>query len=171
MAGFLLLIVAAFIIELTLVIPALMLFILQFPVVRSGLRRDYPEDWAKYTALILIYEAILAAVFFIMATTPRSYMDIGAVYNIFLILIFVIVLVIAMRYLIVRSYCYGTVLFSAGKWAGVHLKSDLFSKVNEADYAVRNPLNLKLKKGNRVKVSVRRGMANSVPTDIIEVVK
>ena len=171
MTGFLLLMVAALILELALAVPAFILFFLQFPIARGELRKDYPEDWLKYITLFLVYETMLVLIFFIVATSQVSYMDLTAIYNVFMLLIFVIILTIAMRYLIVRSFCYGTILFSTDGWVGVHLNSGLFSKVSEADYAVKNPLKMRVKKGDRVKVHVRRGMGKSAPTELIEVMK
>ena len=171
MTGFLLLMVAAFILELALVVPASILFLFQFQIARGELRKDYPEDWLKYVTLFLVYEMLLVLVFFIVATTPVSYMDLTAIYNIFMLLIFVIILTLAMRYLIVRNFCYGNILFSTEGWVGVHLNSGMFSKVNEADYAVKNPLKLKVRKGDRVRVHVHRGMGRSVPTELTEITK
>ncbi len=166
---FLLLVIAALMLEPLLLIPAAAAFLLQFPLARSQLKDDYPEDWSKYLLMFLVYEVVLVAVFYLTATTTISLTDFSAIYNIFILLIIVIMMTIVVRYMVVRNFTYGVVLFSAGDWVGVSLRSGLFSKVLEANYAVKNSLGLKVRKGDRVKVRVRRGLGRSVPEELTEV--
>ncbi len=170
MAAFLLLTLSAFVLDLLLLIPAALVFLLQFPVSRRELKRDYPEDWARYLAIFVAYEVLLLAIFYVTATASLSLTDFSSVYGIFGLLLSVIIATIVLRAAVLRKHCYGTVLFTSGEWAGVSVKAGLFSKVGEADYAVKNPLGKDVRKGDRVKVRVSRGLGSSSPKGIVEVV-
>ncbi len=171
MWGFLLLIFAALLVNTLLLAPAALLFALQLVIAKSELKRDYPEDWVKYTMVFLFYElVILALVYITMRSVSRS-MSIGSMYMLFGAILVIVIITMSLKFIIGRRYCYGNILFTAGEWAGVKVKSDLFSKINEADYAVRNPLGLKPKKGARVRIRVKSGFGKSIPYELAEVVK
>jgi uncharacterized membrane protein len=171
MVGFLVLVLLAFLINTLLLAPAILLFILQFPLVKGPLKKEYPEDWRKYAAVFLIYEIVLMALFYMMKTTYISFTNLSSLYNMFMAVIFVILMTVALKYFVGRKHCYGTVIFSTGDWVGVRIKGDLFSKINEANYAVENPLNVKVRKGDRVDIRIKGGLGKVVPYEIREVVK
>ena len=171
MVGFLLMLFPAYFIEKLLLIPAAILLALQFIVARSELRRDYPEDWMKYTMVFVAYEIIIILMMFFIFSAVMTSLSIGAVYTMFIAILLVLVATILLKFLIGRGYCYGTVLFTSGDWAGVSVKGDLFSKINEANYAVKSALGPKVKKGDRVRVKLKAGMNKSAPCEIVEVVK
>ncbi len=171
MVGFLLLLFPAYLIDRLLLLPAAVLLALQFVVARSELRRDYPEDWMKYTMVFVLYEAVIVVMVFFIFNSVAASLSMGSVYTMFMAVLFVLMMTITLKYLVGRGYCYGIVLFTSGEWAGVSVKPDLFSKISEADYAVRNPLGQKVKKGDRVRVRLKAGMNKSAPQEIVEVVK
>jgi len=171
MVGFLLLLFATFLYDFLLVIPAVVLFLLQFPMMRGELKREYPEDWMKYSLVFMIYEIIMVLFLYAIINSRTSLFDIGAIYNILIIMIFIIITTIILKFFVGRGYCYGDVLFSTNGWVGVRIKNDLFSKINEANYAVENPLEVGVKKGDRVKIRVRSTLNKSVPYEIAEAVK
>jgi uncharacterized membrane protein len=171
MIGFLLLLFAAYLAEFLLIAPAAILLILQLLVSRSELKREYPEDWLRYSLLFLLYEAIIVFMMLFVFRTVASSLSLGSIYTMLMAMLAVIALTIALRYMITRRYCYGTVLFTSGEWAGVSVKPDLFAKIAEADYAVANPLGGRVKKGDRVRVMLKSGLNRSAPREILEVVK
>jgi uncharacterized membrane protein len=171
MIAFLGLFLLSFLFDMLLLVPAVLLFLLQFPLMRRDLKKEYPEDWLKYALVILIYEVVLSAVFFGMATTAVTTLDLIAIYNLFILILFVIVILMAAKFLMIRKYVYGSVIFSTKDWVGVYIKSDLFSKVFEANYAVENPLSLKVKKNDRVKIRLRGRMGKARPYELMEVMK
>ena len=73
---------------------------------------------------------------------------------------------IVLKFFVGRRYCYGTVIFSTKGWVGAHIKGDLFSKIIEANYAVENPLDLDVKKGDRVRIRVKTGVNKSMPIEV-----
>jgi len=167
----LLLVIGAFFLNILLLIPAALLFVLQFFVARSDLKKDYPEDWSKYLSIFLFYElAIIFMTQFVFRVAFTS-LSISSFYTMFMAVLVVIIVTIALKYLIGRRSCYGTILFVSGEWAGVAIKTDLFSKVSEADYAVRNSLGIKLKKGDRVRIRLKGTFNRSVPYEVSEVVR
>lgn len=171
MIGFLLLVLAAFLMELLLLVPALVLFALQFPVAKGELKGDYPEDWKKYTAVFIGYETILILLAAWIWFTGISYMDMGSIVNVLFAVLFVIILTLVLKYFLMRRYCYGDVLFTTKGWAGVAIKSDLFSKISGANYAVENPRNVKAGKGDRVKVRVESSLGKTVPSELVEAIR
>lgn len=171
MVGFLLLLFATFLYELLLIIPALVLFLLQFPVMRRELKREYPEDWTKYSLVFMVYEIVMVLFLYAIINSRTTLFDIGAIYNILIVMILIIIATIILKFFVNRGYCYGDVLFSTRGWVGVRIKNDLFSKINEANYAVENPLEVGVKRGDRVKIRVRSTLNKSVPYEVVEVVK
>ncbi len=171
MSGFLLVLFAAFFVERLLLIPAVILLILQFLVARSELRRDYPEDWLKYTMVFVFFEIAILLLIYGIFTSVLVSLDFGSLTRVFVVMILFMITVVALKYFIGRGYCYGSVLFSAGEWVGVSIKSDLFSKITEADYAVKNPLKLKVKAGDRVKVRTKNSMGKSSLRELAEVIR
>lgn len=167
MVAFLLLVLAAFLVDPLLLILAVALFLMQIPISRRDLRAEYPEDWQKYTAVFMIYELILLVIFYVMATTRLSFTDLSSIYNLLTLIIVVIVMVIGLKYLAGRRHCYGTVLFSTKGWVGVEIKNDLLSKAREGNYAVENPMNVKVAKGDRVRVRIGGGLGKTIPTELI----
>jgi uncharacterized membrane protein len=169
MAGFLLLVMGAFLVDIALLVLAAILFILQLLVSKRELRADYPEDWVKYSFIFLIYEVILLGVLYLMISSKNQF-SMEFISTLFIAALFVIILTILLKFLVVRKSCYGTVIFSTGKWVGVQIKSDLFTKIKQANYAVENPLELKVKKGDRVSVRMKSGM-NACPSELLDIVK
>ena len=172
MVVFLLTILAALLFgDLLLLLPAALLFVLQIVISNKSLKNEYPEDWIKYSLVFIIYELILIVVFYFMMSSMPSLLNLEFIYNLFFLVLVIIILTISLKLFIGRKYAYGTVIFSTGNWVGVHLKGDLFSKINEANYAVENPKELKAKKGDRVKIATRGMMGKSVPNELLEVLK
>ena len=173
MAAFLLLLFGAFLIDTLLIVPAVLLFALQLVIAKTGLKADYPEDWVKYTLVFLFYELAIVYVLYTTLTTRFSVFNMAALSNIFMLIFFILLVTMFLRYFVIgRKHCYGAVVFASGAWAGVAIKSDLFSRINGANYAVENPLNLKLKKGDRVKVLLTGGVfSKPAPNEITEVIK
>lgn len=171
MVGFLLLLFAAFLYQWLLIVPAAALFLLQFPVIRGELKREYPEDYMKYSLVFIIYELVMVILLYTIINSRMSFFDIGALYGILTVVVLIIAITIALKYIINRRHCYGNVLFSTQGWVGVSIKNDLFSKIAEANYAVENPLGVAVKKGDRVKVRVRSTLGRSVPYEVEGVVK
>jgi uncharacterized membrane protein len=168
MLGFVFLTMFSFIFEIALLAPAIMLFLLQFVVMRGEFRRDYPEDWTKYSMLFIGYEAVLVVLFYAMLASAFSLSNFSSIVNIFIFIIVIIVSTVIVKLFIGRRRCYGTVLFATKDWVGVHIKSDLFSKINEADYAVRNPSGIKFKKGDRVEVLVKGSLGKGTPAEVLK---
>jgi uncharacterized membrane protein len=154
MGGFILLVIGSFILDLLLILPALILFALQVMIFRGELKKEYPEDWAKYSLVFLVYEVMLISLVFFMVSS--SSFGLAFINQVFIAALFVIAVTIALRFLAARRHCYGTVIFSTKGWVGVSVKPDLFTKVREANYAVENPLGIKVSKGERVKLRARK---------------
>jgi len=171
MWGFLLLLFAAFLVNTLLLAPAALLFALQLIIARSELKKDYPEDWVKYTMVFLFYELVILVLVYITMNSVSRSMSVGSLYMLFGAILVIVIITMSLKFLIGRRYCYGTILFTSGEWAGVSVKSDLFSKISDADYAIRNPLGLKPRKGARVRVRVKSGFGKSVPYELAEVLK
>lgn len=171
MFGFLVLVIAAFLVDILLLVPAVLFLALQFFVMRDELKREYPEDRGRYSAVIVFYEVVLLALFYMMRTAQISLMDPSTITNLLFLVMFVLLLTVAARLFVNRKYCYGTVIFTAEKWVGVELKSDLFSKISEAVYAVENPLKVRVKRGDRVRVGIRRGFGKSAPYQLEGIVR
>ncbi len=165
---FVLLIFVSFLWNPLLTPLAIVALALQAYISVSLLPRDYPEDWKRYTLLFLLLEAVILLIFYFILTLPIStiYTSPFTVLWFFLGSMF---LVLLMRLFLFRRYCFGTVLFSTRGWAGVYVKSDLFSRVQEANYAVKN--NLAVKKGDRVRIRVELSGTHSIPSRIEKILK
>lgn len=168
MVLFLLLVTASFLVSLLLLLPALLVFALQFFFFRTELKKDYPEDWKRYSAVLIFFEVLLFMLFYTISTVRIVTTDIGSIYSVFFLVIFVLLAVMAAKFFIIRRYCFGEVLFTSGGWVGVRIRPDLFSKIAGADYAVQNPLKLKLSGGDRVKLIVKGAFGRSKPSEVIE---
>lgn len=162
---------AAFFINLLLLVPAAIMIFLQIPLFRSELRVQYPEDWRRYSLLFIAYEAALVGILFFILTVPIALGDISAILNLFLLILTIIILTIVLKFFVSRRYCYGTVLFACHGWVGVYVRSDLFSKIKEANYAIKNDLDAKVREGDRVKISMKGSFGKAMPYALVEVTK
>jgi len=171
MAGCVILLFASLVWQLLLLVPAAALFLLQFPVMKGELKRDYPEDWIKYSLVFILYELVMVVMLYVILTMRASIFSISSVFSILIAMLFVVILTLALKFFVNRRHCYGTVLFSTKGWVGVRVKSDLFSKLPEANYAVENPLEVGVKKGDRVRIRVKSSFGKTAPYELEEVIK
>lgn len=133
-------------------------------VFRRTLKAEYPEDWKRYFLVFIVYQLVVVFLIFaihsVLSTGPllslRHGIDVGRTYSVFALVLALLVAVALLQMLFRRAYCFGTVLFSAGEWAGVEIKSDLLSRIQEGNYAVKSRVSVK--KGDRVRVSVEKGI-------------
>jgi len=174
MAVFLFLLVLAVLVEFLLVVPAVLALLMQFRL-RAGLAKDYPEDWRRYMLIFIAYEVLvsilLMLIYWILSAGPilslTQGFDAGRLYGMMMLILLILISTVVMQFTFRRSYCFGTVLFSARDWVGVEVRSDFFSKVQSGDYAVKNPRGLSLKVGDRVRVGIeKKPMAKPQPKTV-----
>jgi uncharacterized membrane protein len=175
MSVFLILFLLAVVLNILLLLPAIAILLLEFRLSNKLLKKERPEDWKKYLVLFLGYQAVVASLIIgimsllgggsFIGSGPEMGLD--KLYNVMILMLFVLVVVASLQLFVRRKYTYGEILFSSNEWAGVKIETDLFSKVKASNYAVRNPRKLKLSKGDRVRVKVdKKPFSASFPSEI-----
>ena len=175
MSVFLLLFLLAVVVNVLLILPAIVILFLEFTLSNKLLRKERPEDWKNYLMLFLGYQILVAALIIgIMALlgggsllSSGPDMGLDKLYNVMILMLFILVVVALLQIVVRRKYTYGEILFSTAGWAGVKIETDLFSKVKASNYAVCNPRKLKLSKDDRVRVKVdKKPFSASFPSEI-----
>jgi len=148
--------------------------ILQYRISAVSLRAEYPEDWKRYFIVFVVLEILV----FLLSVVLKSMTSIvsnrggaeviASMYNTLMVILAVVLVGSALTLAVKRSYTYGTVLFKQNDWVGVSINNDLFSKVGGGNYAVRNPGELNVKKGERVRIRVQKRMfSKPAPSELI----
>jgi len=174
MLAFLLLVLFSVVLNPFLVVLAAIVFVLQYAYARGELKKDHPEDWRKYLTVFIFYEVLVSVLIFAVSYTLRtgSFFDLTRIYTILGLIFFVLAATTVSMMILKRGHTFGTVIFIKDNWVGVSIRGDLFSKINEANYAVENPEKLKVKKGDRVRIKLKKmKFAKAYPKALEEVIR
>lgn len=152
-----------------ILVLAVLILGLQYLLVKERIRPEYPEDHMKYLLFFCGFEIAILAILLTFVGFIRSMDLLGSPQNLYTVFIFIVVIILVAALatmLLKRKHTYGTVLFVHKDWAGISIKSDLFARINEGNYAVKTR-ELAVKPKDRVKIMVEKEtLAKPKPTYI-----